>query len=276
MNRSKIMQIVIIIIVIMAISCGGGSKKTDTDTMEDASVMSRDDSRDLKASMAYLPGLIETENKGTFVDLVKELDKYYTEGNIIIEIYPLARSVENVIEGRADFHVPVFRNPAVPEDPLPYQTVTESMGSVVFILYSHVDNKITKNNIDAASAQGGEFPYEIEAGGGLETSFPFPILPTNDIASAFKKLQNKRIDAFLWAQEEADITLKDLKLNEVWRSYYTTFEDCLLIQKGPEGDKIDAILSAALKKLKASDRYEELFAKIHLPFDDWQPSEMGW
>jgi polar amino acid transport system substrate-binding protein len=276
MNKIRIMQLMVIIILIITVSCGGGGKKTEVEVKEDTADLSGGDSRDLIASLAYLPGLAETPDEGAFVDLVKAIDDVYTEGNIIIEIYPFARSMENLLEGRADFHIPTFRNPAIPEEELPYRTATESMGTVVLVIYSHIDNIITKKDINDAIAKGGEFPYVIESAGALEGAYLFPILNTDDLASSFQKLQNKRIDALVWAQEESDLTLRNLKLKMIWRSHYLDLDDAIVIQKGPEGDEMDKILSEALQELKASGRQEELYSKIHLPYDDWQPSEMDW
>jgi polar amino acid transport system substrate-binding protein len=276
MYRKRIMPLAVILVLIITISCGGGTKKTEVEVKQDTADVSGEDSKDLIATMAYLPGLAETPDEGAFVDLVKAIDDVYTEGNIIIEIYPFARSVENIIEGKADFHVPTLRNPAISEEDLPYRTVTERMGTVVFVVYSHIDNIITRETIEEASAKGGEFPYEIDAPGGLEDNFLIPVVPSNDLTISFQKLQNKRIDAVLWAQEESDLTLRNLKLNMIWRSHYADFDDAIIIPKGPEGDETDRILSEALRELKASGRQEELYSKIHLPYDDWQPSETDW
>jgi polar amino acid transport system substrate-binding protein len=226
--------------------------------------------------MANLPGLAETPDKGGFVELVKALDDVYANGTIKIEIYPFSRSVQNIINYKADFHVPTLRNPVISEENLPYRTVTESMGTVVFVCYSNIDNIITRKEIIQALDNGGEFPYVIDAPGGLEGNFTIPVVPSNDLTSSFQTLQNKRIDAILWAQEESDLTVKDLKLNKIYRSHYADFDDAIIIPKGPESEKIDAILSDALKKIKASGKQQELYKSIHVPYVDWQPSEMGW
>lgn len=231
---------------------------------------------DLLASMAELPGLAETPDKGAFVDLVKAMDGVYPDGDIIIEIFPFARSVDNVINGKADFHVPTLRNPEISEENLPYRTVTESMGTVVFVLYSHIDNVLTKAAIDKATKAGGEFPYKIEVPGGLGGNFLFTTIPSNDLSSSMQKVANKRIDAVLWAQEESDLTLRELKIKTIRRNHYADFDDAIIIPKGPEGDKTNRILSGALKTLKTSGRQKALYSKIHLPYDDWQPADMKW
>jgi polar amino acid transport system substrate-binding protein len=230
----------------------------------------------LTASLAELPGLAETSGKGAFVDFVKAMDEVYTEGTINIVINPFARSIDNAITGKADFHMPIFKNPQVPVSKLPYGYITETIGKTAFVLYSNVDKPITAKMIKEALAKGGQFPYKIETGNGVETNYNFPLLKTDSIEQSFQKLKAKRIDALLWAQEEADIVLKQLRIKTVYRAHMNDFNDTLLIRKGPEGEKLDKILSAIIVRLRKAGKLDELFLKIHKPYDDWQPAKMDW
>ena len=228
--------------------------------------------RDLRASMAFLPKLLETPDKGMFVDLVKAIDDEYKEGIIIRKVYPFPRSLKNVIYGYADFHIPLFRNTILPPEQLPYAFTTAELGKVVIVIYSHKEKRITAQMIrDAIGIE--PFPYHIETINGLETSFDFPLKTVNKIDSAMKKLSRHRIDAFIWAQEEADFTLKQLELKTIHREHYRDFDDVLVIPKGPEGKEIDRILSTAIEKLRKSGRLKELHSKVHVPYQDWQPYE---
>ncbi len=233
-------------------------------------------SNNLIASLAQLPGLADTPEKGAFVDLVKALDDEYTGGKITIEIYPMARSINNVIEGNADFHIPVFVNPVVPVSKLPFRYISERIGKTSFVLYSNIDKPITVKMINDAIARGGKFPYKIETAHGIEGNYNFPLLPAKDIEQSLRKVGAGRIDAMLWAQEEADTVLRELKIKTILRSHMIDFEDTILIQKGPAGDRIDKILSEAVRKLRKSGRLQVLWAKVHRPYNDWQPSRMGW
>ena len=100
--------------------------------------------RDLQASLPYLPCVLETPERGAFIDLVKAIDDVYTEGRIIIKIYPFQRSLYNVVSGKADFHLPMFKNPAIPPEQLPFRHISLPMGNVVLVLYSHIDRPLTK------------------------------------------------------------------------------------------------------------------------------------
>lgn len=226
--------------------------------------------RDLKASLGYLPQILESPDKGAFVDLVKALDDVYTEGNIKIKVYPMARSIKNVVKGKADFHIPLIRNTVVPKDSLPYRFSTESFGKVVFVIYSNKKAFITAQMLKEARDKV-PFPFKIETCRGLEEYFDFPVISSNTIDQSLKKVSVRRVDGFVWAQEEADYTLQTLDLKVIHRELYCTFDDIAVIPKGPNGDEIDAILSRTIISLRDSGRLQELYHNIHLPYSDWQP-----
>jgi polar amino acid transport system substrate-binding protein len=236
----------------------------------------KNDTNTIIASLAQLPGLTDSPNEGAFVDIVKAIDEVYEEGNIDINVYPLNRSVDNVLKKEADFHMPTVRNNKVDQSELPFSTVTKKVGDVVFVVYSNIDNKITTQMIDNAVKGNDQFPYKIEAPAGLESQFEFPYSGSNDLTQSIKKLEFKRIDALVWAQEETDTTIKDLKAKTIYREKYDIFDDTLIIQKGEKGEKIDKIISECLTKLEEQGKLKELYSKVHLPYDDWQPSQMGW
>jgi ABC-type amino acid transport substrate-binding protein len=233
---------------------------------------------DLVATIAGpFPGLSDSPEKGEFISLVKAIDELYTGGKIKIGVYPFERSFNNVIEGKADLHIPNLRNPAVDSSKFPFAFVTEPIGPVSLVIYSHKDKVITRKMIDDAVKKGGKFPYVIELAGGMQDNFSFPNVATNDAAQSLQKIQNKRVDAFIWAQEDADFNLKSLKLNAVHREFYEDFDDVITIPKGPKAAQLDKLLSDILKKLKASGRLpKEVYVKVHLPYDNWQPVKMGW
>lgn len=232
--------------------------------------------KDLTASLALLPGVIDSPDRGPFVDLVKAIGSAYTEGKIKIETYPFARSIDNVVKGKADFHIPTVRNRAVSAESLPYRFTTEKIGNVAFVIYSNAEKPLTKKMLQEAMAHKGKFPYTIEVVPGIENQFGFPGTPSVDLTSSLQKVQKKRIDALVWAQEEADNALKTLKIKAVKREHWMDYEDSIIIAKGPQGDAVDKILSGALKKLRANKQLQPLYAKVHRPYDDWQPAKMGW
>ena len=233
-------------------------------------------SKDLVVSLAQLPGLSDSPDKGALVDLVKAMDEVYTDGTIKIEVFPFARSISNVLEGRADFHLPQFDNPYLPVSKRQYALTRESLGTGIFILYSHVDKSISKKMIEDAVARGGAFPFKIECSRGMAASLNFPLAGSDSIEQSFKKLASKRIDAIIRGQEEADLVLKKLKLKSIVRARMYDFNEKVLIKKGPDGEQIDKIISEIIVKLRNSGKLQQLYLKVHRPYEDWQPSKMGW
>jgi polar amino acid transport system substrate-binding protein len=149
------------------------------------------------------------------------------------------------------------------------------MGYVCFVIYSHKDKPISLKQIQE-SKNTKPFPLKLESMGGFLDYFDFPISESVGIENSLKKISMKRIDAFIFAQEESDFMTKQLKLKSVHREKYDDFDDVLVIPKGEKGKKIDKILSECLVKLRSTGELQKLHRKVHLPYQDWQPYQMGW
>ena len=176
------------------------------------------EAEEITISMALLPGILETPDSGPFVDLVKAMDNVYP-GTIKRGVFPFPRSIDNVISGKGDFHLPMIRNKLVTEGSLSYAYSTAKMGDVVFVIYSNKNNPITVEKIKQAKSSE-PFPLKLETSGGFENYFDVPIRAALAVDSALKKVNLKRIDAFIFAQEECDHVVKQLKLSDIHRELY--------------------------------------------------------
>jgi len=223
----------------------------------------------LRSSLAFLPNILESPEKGVFVDLIKAIDNEYP-GQIEIEVFPFPRSLNNIITGKADFHMPMIRNKLVSEDSLPYRYVSEIMGYVYFVIYSNKTNPITLEDLKKAEKLK-EFPYKIETMRGFEDYFSFSVISSSDVTSSLKKVNLRRADAFIFAQEESDYTVRTLELKEIHREMYDKFDDVMVIPKGIRGEKTDKIISKYIRKLKADGTWQKLHRKVHVPYKRWQP-----
>lgn len=221
---------------------------------------------DLVGHGFLLPGLIEPDASGPFVDLVRGLDQAYAEGDFRIQAYPMARAYDNVIRGLADFVFPVIRLPPEAEARLPYRFTTESTGRVSFVLYSHAHRPLTRADLFETARQGR--PWRIEA---PPFDMGFPALPYTNLEGAFKRLQARRIDGLVWAQEEADRVLRQLGLSGIRRAHFQDYEDVFVVARNARGDHVDDILSRAIRVLRAEGRLARLYSKVHQPYQAWQP-----
>jgi len=228
--------------------------------------------KDFKASIAHIPMLAETSDKGAFIDLTKALDNVYEEGSFAIKVYPMGRSLNNVVNGRADFHIPMIRSPYVDINTLPYRFAERKMGTVCFVIYSHKNNPITREMI-LNDANTSVFPYKIETLRGMKDllQFPFAIKESSQIEQSLRNIAKKRVDALIFAQEETDFVLRKLNLASIHRSLFACWDDVIVIPKGEKGEAVDKVISSALQTLDDNGTLVELRKKIHVPFIDWQP-----
>jgi polar amino acid transport system substrate-binding protein len=230
--------------------------------------------RDLKGSLGQLPGLVESPEKGTMVEVIKAMALEYHDGKIVLEVFPFGRSVANVIEGKADFHAPSVRDPDVVPD-IPFTWAKESMGVVSFVIYSNANKPLTRKAIEASIA-GKAAPLKLECPPGFEIIAKVPAVPSNDLENSLLKLQKGRIDAVIWAQTEVDAVVRSKKMSFVHRELWKEMDGTIEIPKGPKGAELDKILSDLIRKLKSSGKMQKLWVAVHRPFEDWQPAKMGW
>ena len=220
--------------------------------------------RDLKVSLPFpLPPLVESKDKGILVDLVKAMAEEYKDGKITWEVFPFARSMENVEKGRADFHMPQLVNPKIAADKLPFQFSSDTIFRVVFALYTNKNNKeINPKNVGN---------YKIETDLGVMDFFDFKPVGSPDIESSLKKVDMGRIDGWIMAMPESDLALKKLGLKNIKRWEYQKYDVRIVLTKGPQGKEVDKILSDIIKKLKANGKYQKIMAPIlDQKFDDLQ------
>ena len=221
--------------------------------------------RVLNAHLGELPGLINADKTGPFVDLVYAIDDLYPDVTIKITIYPIARAMAGVIAGKADLGLPAIRN-LKDAEMLPYRFSTRSFGKVTHIIYSNTAYPVTTDM--AYGIVPTKRDLLIEATPGF---LPIPLQRSMSIEQSLRKLSRGRIDAFIWAQEEADLMLRQLQLTNIHREHFGDFEDVFIIAKGTAGDEMDRFLGEAIDKLAASGKLTEIYSKLHLPYVQWQP-----
>lgn len=232
-----------------------------------ASTSNTSSEADLQVQAQLLPGLIDAADRGPFIDLVHAMDEVYPAGRFHISVSPTGRVMDSVGRGTADLGLPAIRLHPTADADLPYRYSTASYGMVSFVLYSRKDQPITRAMIDQAVAKGS-FGYHVEA---PIFDWGFPVEPFSTFDGALKKVAAGRIDGFLWAQEEADLALRQLGLQNIHREFYGAFEDVFLIPRSPRGDMVDRIVTQTLDSLRKSNRLTTLYGKIHQPYNPWQP-----
>jgi polar amino acid transport system substrate-binding protein len=216
---------------------------------------------DLKASLAKMPVYAESTDKGVLVDLVKAIAK--TSGkNIEIQVVPFNRSIRDVIEGKADFHMPLIKNDIIDLNKVEYTYAKPVLWHVNFVLYTNKNKPIDKSKLK---------DYKIETDLAHVSYFDFPIKGSTRIDSSLKKVNAGRIDGFIFADFAADPIIKKDGLNNVHRELYKVFDSDIVLPKGEKGQATDVFLTETIEKMRADGSFDKIMSPIDQPYDDWQP-----
>lgn len=213
-----------------------------------------------KASLALLKVSAESNDKGILVDLVKYWGKS-TGNTITISVHPFKRSLDNVISGQADFHLPFIKNPHKDEGDLPFDYSTSVIFDVNFVLYTNKNKPVDLSKLST---------YTISTDNAHTVLFDFDIKRETSVESALKKLNIGRIDGFIFADVEVDPILKQLNLTQIKRELYKIYHVHAVLPKGQKGKETDLMITEGLKKSKESGVYQQLLSPLYKPYDDWQ------
>ncbi|QTA93058.1 hypothetical protein [Desulfonema magnum] len=164
--------------------------------------------------------------------------------------------------GKADFHIPLIKNPTVSEDSLDYDHSAETIFHVNFVLYSNKNKVLHKQRLK---------DYYIETDLAHTQYFDFPIHPSSRIKSSLTKVNMGRTDGFIFADTASDPLIRKHNFKNIRRELYQVFEVKIVLPKGGQGGETDNILTSEIKKLRQSGRYENIMRSIDRPYDDWQP-----
>jgi polar amino acid transport system substrate-binding protein len=190
---------------------------------------------------------------------------------IDIQVVPFARAVYLVETKAADIESSLIQNPDKSKwAALKYDFSTVEIVKIVFVLYSNKSKAISVADLKAGNAKGLKF----ETDATQVDYFPFAISPSTSIDASLKKVDAGTIDGYLFSQGSGDPALKRLALKNITRQYYDTFSGSFLLQKGGRGGPLDAMLSDAIDKLKASGKFQEIvgpYAATASKYVDWQP-----
>lgn len=218
-----------------------------------------------RATMAGMPLSAEIDDKGrlkgAYVELVRALDRL-TGTRTKIEVVPFKRSILNLIEGKADFHIPLIEAPNADLDKLPYAFSTQTLFQVAFVLYTHKNKPLDVNNLGK---------YEIATDSAHTQFLDFPAIGITCLSCSIKMVNEGRLDGFIFAQNEIDPYIREMGLNNIHRQLYKNFNVKILIPKGEAGKEVDHYFTIGIQKLKQSGEYDRLLAPVLSPYREWQP-----
>jgi polar amino acid transport system substrate-binding protein len=219
----------------------------------------------LKVSLPLMPPAIINANEGVFVDLIKAMKEDYKDGTIeIIGVYPFARSVENVISGTADIHIPITKSLTDSLEKINYMESTVSIFTVPWVLYVNKDVKgLNANTVSK---------YKICTQRGNNLFLDLKVQEVNDIETGLKIVSAGRLDAFIFGMPPADMALKNSGIKNIRRIYYKNLPSVFLLQKSERGKEVDKILTKIIKSLKDKGIYQKIMRPPFIleKYEDWQ------
>lgn len=214
-----------------------------------------------KASLAFLKFSAENKDKGVLVDLVKFWAKI-THHPIDISVSPFPRSLNIVISHRADFHIPLIKNPYKKAKELKFDYSTAPLFTVNFVLYTNKNRLIDINNIQQ---------YIIYTDRAHSDLFNFTIHPITHIESALHMLNAGRIDGFIFADVEVDPLLKKLGFKTIQRQLFKVYDVHAILPKGKKGGEADKMIQKAMQHIKITGQWENLLGQYYPVYQNWQP-----
>lgn len=177
-------------------------------------------------------------------------------------IYPFERSIENVISKKSDLHIPLIKNPMIPEKQLPYYLSNLTLFEVPFVLYTNKTKDISLKNIKK---------HSLATDSAHTGFFPFKMSPTHCISCAIKMVNKGRLDGFIFAQAEVDHYIKEFKLTNIRRQLYKNFEVKLVFPKTPRGFKLKECFEKEFSRLKDTGFLKKHLSPVVGEYDNWQP-----
>lgn len=209
----------------------------------------------IKVSLPIVPPLITEQKTGAIVDLVKAMADEYKDGEMTIDVYPMARSIENVISGSADCHCPYIKNHNVfDSDDMFYYTTVE-FGKVIFVLYTNKNvTGLTPENV-----MDGKFKVEIQPG----HKEYLGDLPEATLEAGLQKVDSGRIDGYIATMSSCDQIIKAMQLKNIKRQLYDTFETAIIFKKTDEGRQKRDIFNTLITKIKENGEYDRIMGELN-------------
>ena len=158
-----------------------------------------------------------------------------------------------VVEGAADLHLPLLKDPNVPAESLPYAYSTGTFAHVPFILYtSKANTKVNKDNVQDSKV------FVIPAHLGFFKGAKGEM----SVESGLQRLESNEIDGYICAMSQADAYIKDKGLKNIDRHLFFVFEAKAVIPKGEKGQAIDKAFTTALETLRANGTLEKVYPEF--------------
>jgi polar amino acid transport system substrate-binding protein len=226
-----------------------------TDKPVQQTQQSTSNSSSISVSLPIIPPLITEQKTGAIVELVKAMADEYKDGEMTYDVYPMARSMENIMSGSADAHCPYVKNHNITDSDNLFYYTTETFGSVIFVLYTNKNVKdLTPENV-----LDKKFKVEIQPGhkeylGDLPEAAP---------DAGLQKVDSGRIDGYIATMSMCDQMVKAMQLKNIKRQKFDTFETAIIFKKDDNGKQKRDIMNTLIKKIRENGEYDRIMGEIN-------------
>jgi len=209
----------------------------------------------ISVSLPIIPPLVTEQKTGALVELVKAMAEEYEDGEISFDVYPMARSIENILSGTADCHSPYVKQHNVTDSDDKFYYTTEPFGMVIYVLYTNKNVKgLTPENV-----MDKKFNVEMQLG----VKEYIGDFPESAPDAGLQKLDSGRIDGYIAAMDVCDPLLAQLQLKNIKRQKYDSFDTAIIFKKNAEGKKKQEIMNSLIKSIKDNGSYDKIMGEIN-------------
>lgn len=217
----------------------------------------------LRANIANLPVLADSQEKGLLVDLIKAMATASPDRQIEIKVQPFNKSLNEALQGGADFHLPLLKDTNNKKGNRGFQYSDVTLWLVKFALYTNKNLKISPQNFSKAN-------IETEM---THVSFFENVNPSRDIVQSLKRVNDGKLDGFIFAALECEDIIKREKLTNLSSQLFRTFEVKFIVPNGKKGEATNKVLSELVDKIKANGEFNKILSPIVNFYRDWKPTD---
>jgi polar amino acid transport system substrate-binding protein len=221
------------------------------------------------SAQTYKVALMDLPTAAFYEKITVEVTK---AANLAITIskYPVARALGMVEDGSVDICIPqlVSHNQARLKA-IKFDYSSDVIYKSAFVLYTNKNKPVDIAALKAGNKEG----LKIETDLSNVQSFEFVCSGSTNLEASLQKVDQGKIDGFIFSQSTGDMLLKKLALKNVHRQLYDTFDIVFALVKGKRGGDLDKALGAGLAKIKANKVFDQVAGDLvkAATYTDWQP-----
>jgi len=216
----------------------------------------------VRISLAFLPELAETKDKGILVDYLKAISR---EVNVPFEItvLPFLRSIKRVEQLQADIHFPIIKPTGVDRSKaFDFSETVINTTNVVF--YTRASNDYSIADLKAKS-------LILKTSSGLVDLLDVPATASFKVERSLIMLQMGRVDGVLNPDSLMDPLLKKLNTKGIKRKLYRIYDVTGVVPLGQRGARVDKLMRQGIESLRHKGLLLKYTSKIQYEYDNWQP-----